>query len=406
MIYFAIEFKDKKFKDAYISGDASARFNIRSLHFANKKVMLKYRWFDESDALIYEVRSPYSAGIEIMQLISRLGLGSPVAGKVKGGVVKTGATNIKDREGFISNFLSEDFLQDDYVAIPIVGKIEPYGGPFFFYKKEEVIKDRYKLSTGSGAPFEQIILTPTRRSSSEIQEREKEKANIRKDKALENAPHLDLEERFDIEEKPINRKDNSVTPDIQRKDPKDIDWQKKASDVVVNDSKAESIKGEGVNKNDLINSERFNNASVASFNSSGPLSEKELRKSVKEQTGAPVIENNTDVAEVATLPTSSQVQTAGIGGISNNATAAAVLGAILTGAIAHSIEKKSVKDISDTIDQKFSQSLRTRELVPVVNVSRAESEDVVSREPQSALHNQASARWNIIRGASVFDLDK
>lgn len=406
MIYFAIEFKDKKFKDAYISGDANARFNIRSLHFANKKVMLKYRWFDESDALIYEVRSPYSAGIEIMQLISRLGLGSPVAGKVKGGVVKTGSTNIKDREGFISNFLSEDFLQDDYVAIPIVGKIEPYGGPFFFYKKEEVIKDRYKLSTGSGAPFEQIILTPTRRSSSEIKEREKEKANIRRDKALENAPHLDLEERFDIEEKPTNRRDDSVTPDIQRKDPENIDWRRKTSDVVINNDKAGLIEDRNVTKDDLINSERLNDANVASFSSGGPLSEKQLGKSIKDQTGAPVIEGRTDVAEVATLPTSGQVQTAGIGGISNNATAAAVLGAILTGAIAHSIEKKSVKDISDTIDQKFSQNLRTQELVPVVNANRAESEDVVSRELRPALHNQASARWNIIRGASVFDLDK
>lgn len=406
MIYFAIEFKEKKFKDAYISGDANARFNIRSLHFANKRVMLKYRWFDESDALIYEVRSPYSAGIEIMQLISRLGLGSPVAGKVKGGVVRTGATNIKDREGFISNFLSEDFLQDDYVAIPIVGKIEPYGGPFFFYKKEEVIKDRYKLSTGSGAPFEQIILTPTRRSPSEVKEREKEKANIRKDKVLENAPHLDLEERFDIEEKPANRRDNSVTPDIQRKDPKDIDWRKKTSDVVMNDDAAKVIRDRGIDKSGLINAERLNDASVASFDSGGPLSEKELRKSVEDRTGAPVVEDKTDVAEVATLPTSGQVQTAGIGGISNNATAAAVLGAILTGAIAHSIEKKSVKDISDTIDQKFSQNLRTQELIPVVNVSKTGSEDVVSREPQSVLHNQASARWNIVRGASVFDLDK
>lgn len=406
MIYFAIEFKDKKFKDAYISGDANARFNIRSLHFANKKVMLKYRWFDESDALIYEVRSPYSAGIEIMQLISRLGLGSPVAGKVKGGVVKTGATNIKDREGFISNFLSEDFLRDDYVAIPIVGKIEPYGGPFFFYKKEEVIKDRYKLSTGSGAPFEQIILTPTRRSLSEVKEREKEKNNIRKDKALENAPHLDLEERFDIEEKPVDRRDNSITPDIQRKDSDDIDWRKKTSDVVMSSDNAGFIEKRGVNKNDLINSERLNDASFASVSSSGPLSEKELKKSLKDQTGAPVIKNETNVAEVATLPTSSQVQTAGIGGISNNATAAAVLGAILTGAIAHSIEKKSVKDISDTIDQKFSQNLRTQELVPVISASKTESEDVVSREPQSTLHNQAGARWNIVRGASVFDLDK
>lgn len=406
MIYFAIEFRDKKFKDAYISGDANARFSIRSLHFANKKVMLKYRWFDENDALIYEVRSPYSAGIEIMQLISRLGLGSPVAGKVKGGVVKTGVTNIKDREGFISNFLSEDFLQDDYVAIPIVGKIEPYGGPFFFYKKEEVIKDRYKLSTGSGAPFEQIILTPTRRSSSEIKEREKEKANIRKDKALENAPHLDLEERFDIEEKPVDRRDNSVTPDIQRRNLEDIDWQKKTSDVVMNNDNVKANKNGGIGKSDLINSERFNDASVASFNSSGPLSGKELRKSVKDHTGAPVVEDKIDVADVATLSASGQVQTAGIGGISNNATAAAVLGAILTGAIAHSIERKSVKDISDTIDQKFSQNLRTQELVPVVNVSRAESEDVVSREPQTTLHNQASVRWNIIRGASVFDLDK
>lgn len=406
MIYFAIEFKDKKFKDAYISGDANARFNIRSLHFANKKVMLKYRWFDESDTLIYEVRSPYSAGIEIMQLISRLGLGSPVAGKVKGGVVKTGSTNIKDREGFISNFLSEDFLQEDYVAIPVVGKIEPYGGPFFFYKKEEVIKDRYRLSTGSGAPFEQVILTPSKRSHDELQEREKEKNNIRKDKDLRNAPVLDLEERFDIEEHPTDKRDDSITPDIQRKDAKDVDWGSKASDVVLGNDRDQKRREAREERSGLINSERLNDVSVASSGVDNPDKGFELDQHIASSLGAPEAKPKQNNGETAVLQTSGQMQTAGIGGLSNNATAAAVLGAILTGAIAHSIEKKSVKDISNTIDQKFSQGLRTEALTPSYVTPSSDKEDVVSKPNLMPSRNQADDRWNIIRGASVFDLDK
>lgn len=406
MIYFAIEFKEKKFKDAYISGDANARFNIRSLHFANKKIMLKYRWFDESDTLIYEVRSPYSAGVEIMQLISRLGLGAPVAGKVKGGVVKTGSTTIKDREGFISNFLSEDFLQEDYIAIPIVGKIEPYGGPFFFYKKEEVIKDRYRLSTGSGAPFEQVILTPSKRSQDELKVRAKEKNDIRRDRDLRNAPILDLEERFDIEEHPVDRRDDSVSPDIQRKKKNEVDWEKKSSDVVLNAEPSTSVNKTHGSMENVINYERLNNSSVVSSTNDGWDDKAENRETAASSLGAPEAKSEIDDSKTAVLQTSGQVQTAGIGGLSNNATAAAVLGAILTGAIAHSIEKKSVKDISDTIDQKFARGLRDRELVPSYISADSDKEDVVSQTPFTPVRHQADARWNIKRGASVFDLDK
>lgn len=406
MIYFAIEFKEKKFKDAYISGDADARFNIRSLHFANKKIMLKYRWFDESDTLIYEVRSPYSAGIEIMQLISRLGLGAPVAGKVKGGVVKTGSTTIKDREGFISNFLSEDFLQEDYIAVPIVGKIEPYGGPFFFYRKEEVIKDRYKLSTGSGAPFEQVILTPSKRSQDELKVRAKEKNDIRKDKDLKNAPILDLEERFDIEEHPADKRDDSVSPDIQRRNADEIDWEKKSSDVVLNTDLRPPVNKMRNNTENVISSERLNGVSVVSSISDDRNDNDKKRGIAANDSGAPEKQSGVDDSKTAVLQTSGQVQTAGIGGLSNNATAAAVLGAILTGAIAHSIEKKSVKDISDTIDQKFARGLRDRELVPSYVPTASDEEDVVSQTPLTSARHQADARWNIKRGASVFDLDK
>lgn len=406
MIYFAIEFKEKKFKDAYISGDANARFNIRSLHFANKKIMLKYRWFDESDTLIYEVRSPYSAGIEIMQLISRLGLGAPVAGKVKGGVVKTGSTTIKDREGFISNFLSEDFLQEDYIAVPIVGKIEPYGGPFFFYKKEEVIKDRYKLSTGSGAPFEQVILTPSKRSQDELRVRAKEKNDIRKDKDLKNAPILDLEERFDIEEHPVDKKDDSISPDIQRRNADKIDWERKSSDVVLNADLYPHVNKTRNDAENVISSESLNEASVVSSINDDRNNHDKERGTAASDLGAPEVRSRVDDSKTAVLQTSGQVQTAGIGGLSNNATAAAVLGAILTGAIAHSIEKKSVKDISDTIDQKFARGLRDRELVPSCVPAVSDEEDVVSQAPLASTRHQADARWNIKRGVSVFDLDK
>lgn len=406
MIYFAIEFKEKKFKDAYISGDANARFNIRSLHFANKKIMLKYRWFDESDALIYEVRSPYSAGMEIMQLISRLGLGTPVAGKVKGGVVKTGSTTIKDREGFISNFLSEDFLQEDYIAIPIVGKIDPYGGPFFFYKKEEVIKDRYKLSTGSGAPFEQVILTPSKRSQDELKMRAKEKTDIRKDKDLKNAPILDMEERFDIEEHPVDKTDDSISPDIQRKKVDEINWEKKSSDVVLNADPHLPVNKTRGNAEKVINSERLNGVSVVPSINNDRGDDDHNREIAASNSGAPEVKSKVDDSKTAVLQTPGQVQTAGIGGLSNNATAAAVLGAILTGAIAHSIEKKSVKDISDTIDQKFARGLRDRELIPSYVPATSDEEDVVSQTPLASTRHQADARWNIKRGVSVFDLDK
>lgn len=403
MIYFAIEFKDKKFKDAYITGDADARFNIRSLHFANKKVMLKYRWFDESDTLIYEVRSPYSAGIEVMQLISRLGLGSPVAGKVKGGVVKTGTTNIKDREGFISNFLSEDFLQDDYVAIPVVGKIESYGGPFFFYKKDEVIKDRYKLSTGNGAPFEQIILTPSKRTSQEQESRSQEKKRLRNDNLLKNAPVLDTEPRFDIEEKNDNSLDESVTPDIQRRNIKDIDWKEKQSDVVLKNEADGSSNESQIQPRSVLSAERLNNEEFALTDSS---SNRNVANKAHSSEGAPEDVSSGDSRKLASLPKDSQIQTAGIGGLSNNATAAAVLGAILTGAIAHSIEKKTVKEVKNTIDEQFSRKIRSQEVVPVLVSDDVTSEDVVVKTTPEGVRSQASTRWNIIRGASVFDLDK
>lgn len=403
MIYFAIEFKDKKFKDAYMTGDANARFNIRSLHFANKKVMLKYRWFDESDTLIYEVRSPYSAGIEIMQLISRLGLGSPVAGKVKGGVVKTGTTNIKDREGFISNFLSEDFLQDDYIAIPIVGKIETYGGPFFFYRKEEVIKDRYKLSTGSGAPFEQVILAPSKRTSQEQESRSREKKRLRNDDLLKNAPVLDTEPRFDIEDNNDNHRDDSITPDVQRRDVKDIDWKEKNSDIVLKTENNIQSSESQAQLRSVLSTDRLNNEELAS---TGPSFNKNVVNETHLSKGAPADVSVDDPRELASLPKDPQVQTAGIGGLSNNATAAAVLGAILTGAIAHSIEKKTVKEVKNTIDEQFSRKIRSQEVVPVLVSDDVTSEDVVSRVTPEDVRGQASTRWNIIRGASVFDLDR
>lgn len=403
MIYFAIEFKDKKFKDAYMTGDANARFSIRSLHFANKKIMLKYRWFDEGDTLIYEVRSPYSAGIEIMQLISRLGLGSPVAGKVKGGVVKTGTTNIKDREGFISNFLSEDFLQEDYIAIPVVGKIDPYGGPFFFYKKEEVIKDRYKLSTGSGAPFEQVILTPTKRTPQEQELRSQEKKRLRKDDLLKNAPVLDTEPRFDIEEKNEFKTDDTMTPDIQRRPIEEVDWKQKDSDVVLRHEN-DTNRGDRYSQPQLImSSNKLDTERLASTDLSHKNS---TANSIQQSEGAPNDVDKKDSQELASFPKESQVQTAGIGGLSNNATAAAVLGAILTGAIAHSIEKKTVREVKNTIDEQFSQKIRSQELIPVTVTNESASEDMVLKTPHINAQGQASARWNIVRGASVFDLDK
>lgn len=403
MIYFAIEFKDKKFKDAYITGDANARFNIRSLHFANKKIMLKYRWFDESDTLIYEVRSPYSAGIEIMQLISRLGLGSPVAGKVKGGVVKTGTTNIKDREGFISNFLSEDFLQDDYIAIPIVGKIEPYGGPFFFYRKEEVIKDRYRLSTGSGAPFEQVILTPSKRTPQEQESRLQEKKRVRNDDMLKNAPVLDTEPRYDIEEKNDLKRDDSVTPDIQRREVKDVDWKTKNSDVVLQPRRSDRNDESHYHNESVMSMDRLNSGKLASVESS---SVHNTSLDADKPKGAPEGVVSDDDPKLASLPKESLVQTAGIGGLSNNATAAAVLGAILTGAIAHSIEKKTVKEVKNTIDEQFSQRIRSQEVIPVTVSDERTSEDMMSNAPQRSVQGQAGTKWNIVRGASVFDLDR
>lgn len=403
MIYFAIEFKDKKYKDAYMSGDADARFNIRSLHFANKKIMLKYRWFDEADALIYEVRSPYSAGVEILQLISRLGLGAPVAGKVRGGIVKTGTTNIKDREGFISNFLSEDFLQEDYVAIPIVGRIEQYGGPFFFYKKDEVIKDRFRLSTGNGAPFEQIILTPSRRSGSEIKQREDEKQKMRKDALLRQAPFLDMEERGDVDEQGGEPIDKSKTPDIQRAPKDQVDWETKSSDVVTLPKIGNMRIDSPHSANDIINTARLSDRELASIDSLHDKRENNTTTDVSETrqaTGAG------QERELASIPNSGQVQTAGIGGLSNNATAAAVLGAILTGAIAHSIEKKSVKDIRDTIDQKFPGDLRVSEVIPIPASEDDDEGGLVSRPSRMSNADGSTSRWHILRGASVFDLDR
>lgn len=338
-----------------------------------------------------------------MQLISRLGLGSPVAGKVRGGVVKTGTTNIKDREGFISNFLSEDFLQDDYIAIPVVGKIEPYGGPFFFYKKEEVIKDRYRLSTGSGAPFEQIILTPSKRTSQEQESRSHEKKRLRNDDLLKNAPVLDTEPRLDIEEENSNNRDESITPDVQRRNSEDIDWKKKQSDIVLKSGTSGQNDKSQAQPRSVLSAERLNNEEFASAD---PSSNENVVNKAHSPKGAPKGMSKDDPQELASLPKDSQVQMAGVGGLSNNATAAAVLGAILTGAIAHSIEKKTVKEVKNTIDEQFSRKFRSQEVVPVLVSDNGASEDVVSGANPDVVRSQAGTRWNIIRGASVFDLDK